>query len=226
MRVVMALSALLLSAGLTQAAGPGPKGPCGEDIERLCKGGSEKTPDCLRRNEAKLSDGCRKGLVPTAAEAAKAPKAVKPPKSEGTCGADIDKFCGDQGKKIPECLRRSEAKLSAACREEMNKPFTPPSKPKGACGEYVQRFCKEDEAGKIDECLKQNESKVSPACKEEMHRPFAKTAKPAGACGAYVEKFCQGDRPLPIEICLRHNIKKVSAACKAEMDRRLDVPSR
>lgn len=221
MRVVMALSAVLLSAGLAQAASPVPKGPCGEDIEKLCKvkgkETSEKIPDCLRRNEAKLSEGCRKGLVPTAEQAAKAPKVPKIPKSEGLCGADIDKFCGDQGKKIPECLKRNEAKLSAACREEMSKPFAAPSKPKGPCGEFVEQLCKERTPAKIGECLKLNESKVSPACREEMNKPFTPPSQPKGACGEYVNRFCKEKEPGQIGECLKLNEAKLSPACREEM---------
>ncbi|MBI5241252.1 MAG: hypothetical protein HY926_12340 [Elusimicrobia bacterium] len=232
MRAMAICSAALLLTGPVWAAAPKskasqgvqPGGPCVEFTEKFCKGkAGDKVGECLHQNFDKISAACREDMA--RAEAGIPRRQF--PKAKGPCGEYVNKFCKEKTPaKIGECLKQNEDKVSAACKAEMYKgPAVgkPSPNSKGACGEFVEQFCKESTPAKIGECLKQNEGKVSPACKADMYKPSVdtgpnrKTPKPKGACGEYVEKFCAGQGADMIGACLKKNKEKLSSACLREM---------
>jgi hypothetical protein len=147
------------------------------------------------------------------------------PKPKGACGESVVEFCkGVQAADIGACLRRNEAKVAEACRQEMNKAPAglKVPKPKGVCGEFVLKFCKDAEGEDIGACLKSNEKKLSAACREQMNKKpeNLRTPKPKGACAEFVLSYCRGAEGKDIGECLKRNEKKVSAACLKEMSKR------
>lgn len=93
------------------------KGPCIEDIKRLCgdvKPGGGAIIKCLKSKDSEVSAGCKAHFGQKKAE-------LKEKFSHGkeACEADREKFCKDVkpgGGAIIKCLKSHEAELSEACR--------------------------------------------------------------------------------------------------------------
>lgn len=120
-KIVMGLLVVLLSGGAPaeEAATPDSpaygKGPCREDIVKLCPGvlpGQGRMATCLAMNRAKVSPQCRETII-TAAQSVK----------NGPCKADIQKFCTGtqpgQGR-IRACLVQHKSELSPECQTKVS----------------------------------------------------------------------------------------------------------
>ena len=101
-----------------RAAGAG-FGPCKEEVQRVCpdvKPGEGRVVRCLEEKKADLSPACRDFLQQRRAEYRTARVA---------CADDMKRLCAGirpgQGR-IAACLRRHEADLSPACKQEMGGP--------------------------------------------------------------------------------------------------------
>ena len=117
-RLHIGLMALLLSglAGAEEAPDSPAfqKGPCREDIPKVCPGvvpGQGRMATCLALNREKLSPECR-ATITTAVQSVK----------NGPCHADAQKLCGStqpgQGR-MRSCLREHKNELSAECKAKV-----------------------------------------------------------------------------------------------------------
>jgi len=114
--VAMHLVAVTATLG-TVANAMEPKGPCAEDIKKLCadaKPGAGGIAACLKKHEADLSAGCKthQENMSKKAEA-----------FNTACGDDMKKHCPDAkpGKGLMACLHGKEAELSPACKDALPK---------------------------------------------------------------------------------------------------------
>jgi len=105
-------------AGTSKAKGTA-FGPCQEDVQRLCpdvKPGQGRMARCLNQNEADLSPACREFQKEKRAEF----RTARP-----ACVDDMKRLCAGvrpgQGR-IAKCLKRHEADLSPACKQELAAP--------------------------------------------------------------------------------------------------------
>lgn len=93
-------------------------GPCQADVKSFCKDvkpGGGSILKCLKENEAKLSQACRDNLGKWKAEMNELHQA---------CQKDREALCKDVkpgGGRIMHCLKQNEAKLSPACKAEIEK---------------------------------------------------------------------------------------------------------
>ena len=108
---VLSAFALVLSLEVARA-----DVPCAEDMRTLCKGvaaGGGRIQQCLKDNEAKLSEACRKRLDGLAAELKTA--AV-------VCRYDLGRLCSDavpgSGRAI-SCLKQNQQDLSPECKHQL-----------------------------------------------------------------------------------------------------------
>lgn len=95
---------------------------------------------------------------------------------EGPCRKDRETLCKDAGepRDVMKCMRRNKDKLSAECREHVEKRK---SEMKGrmkaarkACRDDAKKLCAgvERGGGRLVECLHENRDKLSPACQDAM----------------------------------------------------------
>ena len=115
----IALVGLAFAAGAARAQpqGPGERGACRAEIERLCADaprGRERGM-CLKKHESQLSEGCRAWIAERRQSRGARGDAVR-----SACKADMEALCadaepGDRGR----CLREHSADLSDACREAL-----------------------------------------------------------------------------------------------------------
>ena len=94
--------------------------PCADDIEKFCahlRPGSGIIVDCLNKNEAQLSPGCKAQHLAQLTEVLSQTQLV--------CESDSAKFCGaerqQQGIALMKCLRTNQPGLSSECREKLYK---------------------------------------------------------------------------------------------------------
>ena len=105
---------------------------CVYDMQKLCAdtGGGGKMMECLKKNQDKLSAGCKTAVAN--AEKGGGSSAKRGGRIQA-CQPDIAKLCKDVprgGGRLAECLRSHEAQLSAECKESLKKK--PAAKPTAA----------------------------------------------------------------------------------------------
>ncbi|MBP1685374.1 MAG: hypothetical protein H6Q33_1517 [Deltaproteobacteria bacterium] len=116
--MLLVLSAVTVSATPESADAQGGKGPCSEDIQKLCAGvqaGGGRYRACLQQHEAELSAPCLEHLKTAQARAGAGRQA---------CEGDVEKLCSGReagGGKILQCLREHQAELSVACQDQLSK---------------------------------------------------------------------------------------------------------
>ena len=99
---------------------------------------------------------------------------------DGPCKADREKFC--KGKKPGEglfkCMKENRDKVSAPCREMMDKRADNKPHP---CESDRQKYCPDKEWGKgLFECMVANEKKLSETCKAAKRAEDANKKKGKG----------------------------------------------
>lgn len=109
------MKSLLCLAVVALWALPASANPCQGDIEKFCKNvepGGGRIIQCLKQNEASLSDACKK---------AKVEKMEKFQGLRDACAEDVTKLCGSVAGagpgKVRRCLRDNKDKVSTACKE-------------------------------------------------------------------------------------------------------------
>lgn len=89
------------------------------------------------------------------------------------CAGDVKKFCADvkpgQGR-VDNCLKQSEAKLSAGCKKSRSQARSEAEKVADECREDAKKFCSDVEPGegRRKVCLESNSKKLSPACRKSL----------------------------------------------------------
>ncbi len=172
-RFVM-MAALLAAVGSAAAEDQEGAGACRADAQKLCKGvepGQGRIAQCLKEHEAQVSAECK-------ARIAKMHERMK--EFGEACKADVEKNCQGiepgQGR-VMGCLRKNEANLSAACKEQMAQMHERHEKMRGrmrgaveACKGDAQQYCADVQpgGGRVMKCLKANEAKLSDGCKAAM----------------------------------------------------------
>ncbi len=96
---------------------------CGEEQKKLCaKGGlgRERMISCMKKNEAKLSDTCRKTINDTLTDFAALKRTLpNAEKALRACQSDSETYCAqsaDGATLDSDCLRSVRAKLTPDCR--------------------------------------------------------------------------------------------------------------
>jgi hypothetical protein len=149
--------------------------------------------------------------------------------AEDPCAADVRQFCPDVKPgtaQISSCLRESQARLSATCREKLDadalraKRFI--EEFGRACRPDVEQFCLgvEPGQGRVLGCLSLHQVELSPTCEGEMNRiseARERVANVRRVCTADVERLCHGVPPLtgPVLECLKTNEARLSSGCSA-----------
>jgi hypothetical protein len=110
-RLLVTVLACLVTAAAAHA-----EVPCAADVAALCKdvpAGGGRIQACLKQNESKVSEACRKKIDGLASEVKLA--AV-------VCRWDIGRLCSDvtpgQGK-VLACLQQHEDDLSPECKKQL-----------------------------------------------------------------------------------------------------------
>lgn len=90
---------------------------CKADFEKLCSGLTEKREKrkCLKEKSSEVSAECKTALEKRKNKMMKAIEA---------CESDVDTHCGgvEEGRgRIMKCLRDNEEKLSAQCKEQLER---------------------------------------------------------------------------------------------------------
>ena len=91
--------------------------------------------------------------------------------AQQVCAGDIATYCQgvQQGEgRIAKCLRANEPKLSAACRQGMQKTAALMKEVVMACEDDLHRFCAGAAPGTAKECLRTNFRELSFPCKREL----------------------------------------------------------
>lgn len=97
--------------------------------------------------------------------------------TEGACRNDAKKFCGDVkpgGGRVRDCLKRHEADLSQACKDNIaegkKKMQEKMNELKEACKQDLQQYCANVTPGEGREmaCLRSYSDKLSAGCKEKL----------------------------------------------------------
>lgn len=93
----------------------------------------------------------------------------------GPCHGDIQKFCKGMkpgGGAIAQCLKEHEADLSQECKEKGQEMKQKAVEFKEACGEDVQKFCKDAKRGHggVVRCLHGHQSELSAQCKSKLSK--------------------------------------------------------
>lgn len=107
------LGAAALCLGLMFAGGAWAAPSCKADVAKFCpqvQAGGGRIAECLKQNEAQLSDGCKERIKMVAERL----KEVKQ-----ACADDVQQFCasvkpGDG--RIAQCLKGHKDKVSAECK--------------------------------------------------------------------------------------------------------------
>ncbi len=173
---------------------------CEEDRERLCKDvepGGGRIIECMLKNEASLSEGCREHM----AQKKKHFNAAQ--KMHDACGGDVERFCKNVepgGGRLMECLKEHKDELSPACREMKfrAKAYMKEHKKErmaaveDACRGDVNEFCKDVEPGdgRIMHCLKDHKSELSEGCRNAFHHKH----KGHGKHGKHKGGYHEGDK--------------------------------
>jgi hypothetical protein len=89
------------------------------------------------------------------------------------CAEDAARLCKDVkpgGGAIAQCLKEHENELSAACKERMVQMQGKINGFRQACGDDLQKFCKDVQHGRgaVAQCLKEHETELSPSCRERV----------------------------------------------------------
>lgn len=89
----------------------GPKGPCHEEVKKLCAGiepGEGRMRECIMENKDKFSAGCK-------AKMQKRHEMMT--KVRDACKADKEKLCPNaDGKAVRSCFKENKDKLSTSCQ--------------------------------------------------------------------------------------------------------------
>lgn len=91
--------------------------------------------------------------------------------AQQVCAGDIATYCQgvQQGEgRLARCLRANEAKLSAACRQGMQKTAALMKEVVMACEDDLHRFCAGAAPGTAKECLRANFRELSLPCRREL----------------------------------------------------------
>jgi hypothetical protein len=144
--------------------------PCAEDVKQLCpdvKPGSGRVMDCLRENEAKLSQACQDRVR---AAVLKSRSIIE--EFGRACRPDVDQFCAgvEPGEgRVIGCLARHQLEVSSACQVQLSRFSDARQRVKvfrEACSADVESLCKEvsGRAGPLLECLNENRERLSSGC--------------------------------------------------------------
>jgi hypothetical protein len=145
--------------------------PCAADVKQFCgdvKVGRGRVQECLRQNEAKLSQAC--GAKRTAA-AAKLRGYVEA--FAAACHRDADRLCAGVkpgSGRIVQCLLRQQDDLSTACQAQVEHIRTATetiATMRAECRNDVARLCASvpADAGPLVECVQMNREGLSEACR-------------------------------------------------------------
>ena len=99
---------------------------CQSDVQRYCTGmtpGQRRIADCLKENEANLSQACRDELAQARDRREHMRQRMR--EFEQACRGDAEQYCADVqpgGGRLLRCLKQNEAKLSAGCKAAMQPP--------------------------------------------------------------------------------------------------------
>ncbi len=176
--IVVALAVLL--APRTARAQPEPEpearpptavDPCAEDVKQFCgdvKVGRGRVADCLRQNEAKLSQAC---TAKRAAASAKLREYIAI--FAAACQRDAARLCGEVkpgSGRIVACLLRQQDELSSACMAQTDRVRTATealTTLRAECRADVDRLCAgvPADAGPLVECVQMNRDGLSEACR-------------------------------------------------------------
>jgi Cysteine rich repeat len=105
-----------LCASLTCAQSALAAPSCKADVQKFCgqvQAGGGRIAECLKQNEAQLSDGCKERIKMVAERL----KEVKQ-----ACADDVQQFCASVnpgGGRIAQCLKGHKDKVSAECKAEI-----------------------------------------------------------------------------------------------------------
>lgn len=123
MKTLILLSLALFSLpAFAEGDGDHEKGPCREDVKKLCAGiepGGGAILKCMKEHEGQVSAGCKAHL-----EQKKGELKEKFGQAREACKEDKEKFCKDVkpgGGAIIKCMKSHEAELSAGCKATMGK---------------------------------------------------------------------------------------------------------
>jgi hypothetical protein len=120
-----AFALVFAAPALAQGKGQGMTGACKADVETFCKGiepGGGRIMECLKQNEAKVSQGCKDQVAKARAE-----REARGPRGDGTvraaCEQDAKALCGSEvdPKARHQCMRANKDKLSQGCKDAMAK---------------------------------------------------------------------------------------------------------
>ena len=108
---VIAATAVCLGVAFAGAALAAPS--CKADVDKFCaqvKPGGGRIVQCLKQNEAQLSDSCKERMKMAQAEM----KEIKE-----ACADDVQQYCAGTkpgGGRIAHCLKAHQDKISAECK--------------------------------------------------------------------------------------------------------------
>jgi hypothetical protein len=96
-----------------------------------------------------------------------------PAERNGPCAEEARRLCPDAkpgSGELRECMKKHEAEVSAACRENAAKAKARAHQAKDACAPDVERLCKgvKPGEGRVVGCLRKNEAQLSEACRATM----------------------------------------------------------
>lgn len=108
LKIVLAISALVLLLGSSAVAQEGPTKACAADIKKFCgdvQPGEGRVAACVKEHFNELTKPCQDRLATTAAGAK-------------VCAADIKQHCANARRRsaIVSCIRSTLADLSDPCR--------------------------------------------------------------------------------------------------------------
>jgi hypothetical protein len=91
---------------------------------------------------------------------------------DGTCKADVEKFCSDVtgGRRaVGECLHQHQSDLSTGCQAKLEK-FAQHNQRFAACRNDVKKLCADagHDRGQIKDCLNEHESELSAGCRTAL----------------------------------------------------------
>jgi hypothetical protein len=166
----------LAAAAAVAAAlvGPTPargEDPCAADAKEFCgdvRVGSGRVKECLRQNEARLSEACR-----TVRSAADERFRSLVEAFGRDCRSDIDRLCSEVkpgGGRVVACLMRQQDDASTECRSELERVESASDKistMREACRSDLERLCAgvPFETGPLIDCLRTNRDALSEACR-------------------------------------------------------------
>ncbi len=145
-------------------------------------------------------------------------------RGEDACRADAERLCAGipEGKgRIAACLKTNTAKLSPACKAQLDSVAQKVKDVQAACRDDAANYCAGVKAGEgnILRCLRENRSLLSSGCQGVLAGAQEKANEFKKACSKDARKLCKGIAPGEGRVlsCLKSREAELSPACKALM---------